>query len=99
MRNMKQFLGAGLLFVIVLSAVAQEPVITLRVETSLVNVPATVTDRKGRLITNLTKDDFIIEEDGRRQEIVKFSKENELPLTLAILVDTSGSVLKILPEE
>jgi VWFA-related protein len=51
------------------------------------------------LIPNLTKDDFIIEEDGKKQEIVSFSKENELPLTLALLIDTSGSVREVLPAE
>jgi VWFA-related protein len=96
---MKQFLIAVSLFVIVLTALGQEPQFTLKVETNLVNVPCTVTDRKGRLIANLTKDDFIIEEDGKRQEISKFARENELPLTLAILMDTSRSVLPVLPEE
>ena len=68
-------------------------------ESNLVNVLCTVTDRRGRLIPNLTKDDFIIEEDGKKQEIVSFSKENELPLTLALLIDTSGSVREVLPAE
>jgi len=99
MHLMKQLLGALLLFIIVLAAFGQEPQFTLKVETNLVNVPSTVTDRKGRLVPNLTKDDFIIEEDGKRQEIAKFAKENELPLTLAILMDTSRSVLPVLPEE
>src|SRR3954464_7049045 len=65
MQNMKQLLAAGLLFLIALSVLGQEPQFTLKVETNLVNVPCTVTDRKGRLISNLTKDDFIIEEDGK----------------------------------
>jgi VWFA-related protein len=99
MRIMKQFPVVLLLFVIGLTALAQDPQFTIKVESNLVNVLCTVTDRKGRLIPNLTKDDFIIEEDGKRQEIVSFSKENELPLTLALLIDTSGSVREVLPAE
>ena len=96
---MKQFPVVLLLCVIGLTALAQDPQFTIKVESNLVNVLCTVTDRKGRLIPNLTKDDFIIEEDGKKQEIVSFSKENELPLTLALLIDTSGSVREVLPAE
>lgn len=69
---------------------------TLRVTVDLVNVLFTVTDSGGRLITNLNKEDFLIEEDGRKQEIAYFSKEVSLPLTMAILIDTSPSVEPIL---
>src|SRR5438093_6689863 len=55
---------------------------TLRVTVDLVNVLFTVTDSGGRLITNLNKEDFLIEEDGKRQEIAYFSKEVSLPLTM-----------------
>ncbi len=99
MRIMKQFPVVLLLCVIALTALAQEPQFTIKVESNLVNVLCTVTDRRGRLIPNLTKDDFIIEEDGKKQEVVSFSKENELPLTLALLIDTSGSVREVLPAE
>jgi len=99
MRIMKQFAAVFLFSVIALSALAQEPPFTIRVESNLVNLLCTVTDRKGRLVPNLTKDDFIIEEDGKRQEIFKFAKENELPLTLAMLLDTSSSVREVLTEE
>jgi hypothetical protein len=63
MRVMKQFPVVLLLCVIGLTALAQDPQFTIKVESNLVNVLCTVTDRKGRLIPNLTKDDFIIEED------------------------------------
>jgi Ca-activated chloride channel homolog len=69
---------------------------TLRVRVDLVNVLFTVTDGSGRLITNLNKEDFVIEEDGKKQEIAYFSKEVSLPLTMAILIDTSPSVEPIL---
>ena len=99
MRIMKRFLVVSLLSVIALTALGQEPPFTIKLDTALVNVLCTVTDRRGRLIPNLTKEDFTIEEDGKKQEIVRFSKENELPLTMALLMDTSGSVVPVLPEE
>jgi VWFA-related protein len=64
--------------------------ITVRVE--LVNVLVTVTDKKNRLITNLTKDDFRIFEDGRPQQIRFFSRETDLPLRIGMLIDTSNSI-------
>ncbi|PYV45523.1 MAG: VWA domain-containing protein [Acidobacteria bacterium] len=69
---------------------------TLRVSVDLVNVLFTVTDNNGRLITNLNKEDLLVEEDGRKEQITYFSKEVTLPLTLAILIDTSPSVESIL---
>lgn len=72
---------------------------TLKVEVALVNVQVTVTDRHGRSVPGLKKEDFLIEEDGRRQEIRNFARENELPLTLAMLIDTSPSVSPVFREE
>lgn len=72
---------------------------TLKVEVALVNVQVTVTDRHGRSVPGLKKEDFLIEEDGRRQEIRNFARENELPLTLAMLIDTSPSVSPVFNEE
>jgi len=57
-----------------------------------VNLLLTVTDRRGRFITDLTKDEFLIREDSRPQKILEFAAESDLPLRLAILVDTSNSV-------
>src|SRR5215510_4041487 len=99
MRIMKHFVAVLIIGVLALTALAQEPPFSINLDTNLVNLLATVTDKKGRLISNLNKDDFIVEEDGKRQEVLKFSKENELPLTLALLMDTSGSVSEVLPEE
>jgi Ca-activated chloride channel family protein len=72
---------------------------TLKVTVDLVNVQFSVTDRHGRFIPGLTAQDFKIEEDGRRQEIRNFARENELPLTLALLIDTSPSVRPVFDEE
>ena len=72
---------------------------TLKVEVALVNVQVSVVDRHGRFVPDLKKEDFLIEEDGRRQEIRNFARENELPLTLAMLIDTSPSVRPVFEEE
>src|SRR5262249_7415792 len=72
---------------------------TLKVTVDLVNVQLSVTDRHGRFVPGLTAQDFKVEEDGRRQEIRNFARENELPLTLALLIDTSPSVRPVFDEE
>jgi VWFA-related protein len=58
----------------------------------LVNVLFTVTDKKGRFVTDLTQNDFDVIEDKRPQFIKQFTAESDLPLRLALLVDTSNSV-------
>jgi Ca-activated chloride channel family protein len=57
-----------------------------------VNILFTVTDRKGRFVTNLTKADFDIVENKKPQIIQQFTAESDLPLRLAVLVDTSNSI-------
>ena len=62
------------------------------VDVTRVNMLFTVTDKKGRFITDLTKDDFEIIESKKIQPIQEFTAESDLPLRLAILVDTSNSI-------
>ena len=57
-----------------------------------VNMLFTVTDKKGRFITDLTKEDFQLSEDKKQQNINQFTAESDLPLRLGILVDTSNSI-------
>jgi Ca-activated chloride channel family protein len=57
-----------------------------------VNMLFTVTDKKGRFVTNLAKDDFEIREEKKEQQILEFVAESDLPLRLGILVDSSNSV-------
>jgi len=64
----------------------------VRVDVRLVNVIATVTDTRGRTIPNLTANDFILEEDGKPQEITHFSQDQNVPVSVGILLDTSGSM-------
>jgi len=68
----------------------QEPRITLDV--SRVNMLFTVSDKKGRFITDLGKDDFEVFEAKKPQPIMEFSAEADLPLRLAVLIDTSNSI-------
>jgi Ca-activated chloride channel family protein len=72
---------------------------TIKVGVELINVLFTVTDQNGRLVDGLGPEDFVVEEDGEEQTIQHFASENELPLTLALLVDTSPSVEPVLREE
>jgi VWFA-related protein len=65
---------------------------TLSVNVDLVNVLFTVSDKSGRFITNLPKEDFKVLEDGLPQAISNFSNETNLPLSVALLFDTSASI-------
>jgi VWFA-related protein len=76
---------------------AQAPPITAHVK--VVNVLATVRDKKGAIVRDLTQDDFELKEDDRPQTIRYFSHETDLPLTLGLLVDTSMSQRRVLGEE
>jgi VWFA-related protein len=64
----------------------------IQVRVELVQMLATVTDKKNRLVTDLTKDDFKIFEDGKPQEVRFFSRETDLPLRIGMLIDTSNSI-------
>jgi VWFA-related protein len=68
-------------------------------DVKVVNLFATVRDKKDQIVRNLTKDDFQLDEEGRQQTIKYFSQESNLPLTVGLLVDTSGSVRRVLPDE
>ena len=72
---------------------------TITVDTKLVNLPVIVRDKKGALIQNLSKAEFALNVDGHPETIRYFDKDNDLPLTLGLLVDTSGSVRSALDEE
>src|SRR5581483_1282486 len=64
----------------------------ITVEVTRVNMLFTVMDKKGRFVTDLTKNDFELIENKRPQTIQEFSAETDLPLRLGILIDTSNSV-------
>jgi VWFA-related protein len=64
----------------------------LKVDVGLVNVVATVTDEKGRYVSDLTSDDFVVQEDGQAQTIAHFSQSNDIPVSIGVDLDTSGSM-------
>jgi Ca-activated chloride channel family protein len=64
----------------------------IQVEVNRVNVLFTVTDKKGRFVTDLDKNDFVVLENKKPQAIMEFAAESDLPLRLAILIDTSNSI-------
>ena len=64
---------------------------TIKAEVNLVNLFATVRDKNKRIVTDLKQDDFKVTEDGHEEKIAFFSKEMALPITLGLLLDTSGS--------
>jgi Ca-activated chloride channel family protein len=66
---------------------------TYRTHVDLVNVLCSVQDKNtNSFVTNLTREDFSIYEDGQKQQITNFARETNLPLTIALLIDTSDSV-------
>jgi VWFA-related protein len=76
-----------------------QPVTTMSVDVKVVTLPVTVRDKKGQIVRNLTKDDFVLQEDGRPQVIKYFNQDTNLPLTLGLLVDTSLSQRNVLDQE
>jgi VWFA-related protein len=77
----------------------QQSVATFHVNVNLVDVTFTVRDKSGELVPHLTKNDCTVEEDKAPQTLKTFVAETNLPLTLGILLDTSGSQQRVLPLE
>src|SRR3984893_4412848 len=78
---------------------AQEAAASIAFDVKEVTLPVTVRDKHGKIVRDLTKDDFTLQEDGRPQTIRYFSQEANLPLTLGLLVDTSRSQTNVLDAE
>jgi VWFA-related protein len=77
----------------------EDPQTKIAVEVKTVSVLATVRDKHGKTISNLTKDDFTLTEDAHLQPIDYFARESDLPLRLGLLVDTSLSQRRVLEQE
>ena len=95
-RRMLAALGSGLT-TLRGSQEAIEPTFTASVK--IVDVLASVRNKSGQIVNNLTKDDFVLLENGRPQEIRYFSRESDLPLAVGLLIDTSMSQEKVLNAE
>ena len=77
----------------------QEPTETLKVNVNVVQLFFNVKDKHGALIPKLTKDDFEIKEDGTPQTVKYFTAETNLPLTLGMMIDASGSQRNVIDME
>jgi VWFA-related protein len=71
----------------------------IRVDVDLVNILCNVYDKHGALVNDLNRDDFEVRENGKLQQLRYFSRETDLPLTVALLVDVSGSVRRFVEIE
>src|SRR6266700_2688720 len=76
-----------------------EPTTTIKSRVNVVQIFFNVKDKHGALVPGLTKDDFQVFEDGKPQTVKYFAAESDQPLTLGILVDTSGSQMRVLDME
>lgn len=81
------------------SATPPEDDEVIKIDTEVVNVLFTAQDRNRRLLTTLKQEDVRLVEDGQTQNIVYFSRQVDLPLSLSILIDTSASQERTLPDE
>jgi VWFA-related protein len=97
MRNFAVLLVAGAL--LAQNKPAEDLPPPISVDVDVVNVLASVRDKKGGLIGNLNKDDFTILENGKPQAIKYFARETDLPLTIGLLVDVSGSQRNLIDVE
>jgi len=77
----------------------EESVATLKLNVNLVDVFFTVKDKSGNLVPHLTRDDCTVSEDKAPQTLKSFVAETNQPLTLGLLLDTSGSQMRVLPLE
>jgi VWFA-related protein len=77
----------------------EQPVATIKMNVNLVDVIFTVKDKAGSLVPHLNKDDCTVSEDKAPQTLKSFVEESHLPLTLGILLDTSGSQSRVLTLE
>jgi Ca-activated chloride channel family protein len=82
---------AAIAFLGILPVCLSQQLDAIRVNVRLVNVAFTVRDAQGKLVTNLTKDDFEVSDDGQQQPISFFARGDDLPLTLGLIADVSGS--------
>jgi VWFA-related protein len=69
----------------------EDQIPVIKADVDVVSILTSVRDKKGSLIPNLNKEDFIVLEDGKAQEIKYFTRETDLPLTIGLLIDVSGS--------
>src|SRR6266542_4066751 len=72
---------------------------SIKVDVDVVNVLCSVRNKAGGLVGNLSKDDFTLLEDGKPQTIKYFARETDIPLTIGLLIDISGSQARLIEDE
>jgi VWFA-related protein len=72
---------------------------SIKVDVDVVNVLVSVRNKAGGLVGNLSKDDFTLVEDGKPQTIKYFTKDTDIPLTIGLLIDISGSQARLIEDE
>lgn len=86
--------ASAIAFCIILSAASKsQDTPPIKVDVQLVSVTATVEDEQGHPVTNLKQEDFEVFEDGVRQQIAVFHNDENIPVSLGIVFDTSGSMV------
>src|SRR5437660_406458 len=80
-------------------AEAEDITPSIKVDVDVVNVLCSVRNKAGGLVGNLSKDDFILLEDGKPQTIKYFTRETDIPLTIGLLIDISGSQARLIEDE
>lgn len=71
----------------------------IKVDVDVVNVYSSVRNKQNNIVTNLSKEDFDLAEDGQKQTIKYFTRESDLPLTIGLLIDVSGSQINLIEQE
>jgi VWFA-related protein len=99
MRGARLILAAVVVLSGAQSQTSEQQMPTIQVNVDVVNILCSVRDKRGALVSNLTKDDFIVEEDGKPQQIRYFAREVDLPLTIGVLFDVSLSQRNLIETE
>jgi VWFA-related protein len=104
MSNLRKFTACGLAAaMLALPCVGQsaqdDDATTIAVDVKVVTLPVTVRDKHGQIVRNLTKDDFVLRDEGQLQPIRYFSQDSNLSVTLGLLVDTSLSQRYVIDQE
>src|SRR5438270_226062 len=78
---------------------AEATIPSIKVDVDVVNILCSVRNKAGGLVGNLSKDDFTLLEDGKPQTIKYFTRETDIPLTIGLLIDISGSQARLIDDE
>ncbi len=96
---MNRFVFAAGAVVAAAALIAQDGSEPIKVDVNIVNMFCAVRDKHGALVPTLAKEDFQLFEDGKAQPIKYFTRETDLPLTIGLLVDVSGSQVNLIDIE